>query len=484
MKHSEIFRAFLKDTVNLNETRVSSLESSIDAIKSAIKKSTYEPKSRGWFAHGSWAHKTIIRPVDGAEYDADLLVLVDPIEGWSAAKYVNSLFKALEPNSTYSDKLSRSSHCITISYARDKRIDVAPCLLDRSFNGSLEVCNRNTDEFEYTEPEKYTDWLIDCNNLSGQNSFRKVTRLLKYLRDIKGTFTCPSVLLTTIIGNQITKTDQNSDAFADVPSALKTIVGRIDAFLQANVSRPYVQNPFLSEEDFATLWTDSQYQNFRDVMSRYREWIDDAFMEVNKNESISKWRRVFGEDFAGDVVLKEAATLQTTASSHWRSLKDTADTAFADLVDAIKRIGQRAIPSGFDIQPHMKSPTWKFVRSDFPPIRIVADLFDSRSGTKLAEVQDFRPLPRDKWLQFRVINANNGFAFSQDAYEVRWRVTNTDKAALEAGCLRGDFYSSHTGNTRWETLSYRGVHIVEAFVVRKRDKSLLKKSEPFLVLIE
>jgi hypothetical protein len=30
----------------------------------------------GFEEQGSWAHGTIIRPVDGAEFDADLLVMV------------------------------------------------------------------------------------------------------------------------------------------------------------------------------------------------------------------------------------------------------------------------------------------------------------------------------------------------------------------------------------------------------------------------
>ena len=80
----------------------------------------------------------------------------------------------------------------------------------------MEVCNRKGG-FELTAPVDYTAWMKERNAYSGNNSFRKVTRLVKYLRDIKETFTCPSVLLTTLLGNQIHWFDKDTldDDLAD-----------------------------------------------------------------------------------------------------------------------------------------------------------------------------------------------------------------------------------------------------------------------------
>jgi hypothetical protein len=69
-------------------------------------------------------------------------------------------------------------------------------------------------------------------------------------------------------------------------------------------------------------------------------------------------------------------------------------------------------------------------------------------------------------------------------FDIHWRVTNTDEAARKANCLRGGFETSNDGSSRWEQLEYRGVHTVEAFIVRKRDKVLVTQSEPFYVVIE
>ena len=69
-------------------------------------------------------------------------------------------------------------------------------------------------------------------------------------------------------------------------------------------------------------------------------------------------------------------------------------------------------------------------------------------------------------------------------YLVKWRITNTDKTAKDAGELRGGFYASEGGTGRWESLTYRGVHMAEAFVVRRADDALVAQSEPFFVVVE
>lgn len=95
MKLVSLFDDFLKETVNLNKTRIDLLEASIPALKSFVRESDWKPKVRTFLEQGSWAHQTIIRPVDSGEFDADLLVMVDPVDGWTSAEYVESLGRAV-----------------------------------------------------------------------------------------------------------------------------------------------------------------------------------------------------------------------------------------------------------------------------------------------------------------------------------------------------------------------------------------------------
>lgn len=475
------FTDFLRDTVNLNDTRIASLESNVEALKRFIRQCDWEPRHRGFEEQGSWAHDTIIKPVDGGEFDADLLVMVDPVEGWTAADYVRTLGQAFAESATYADKVKTWDYCVTITYAGERKVDIAPCVKDRLWEGSLEVCNRKTDTFERSEPIEYTKWLRDRNALSGSNSFRKVTRLLKYLRDIKTTFTCPSILLTTLLGMQIEWYDKDSDDFADVPTTLRTVMGRLDAWLQARPTKPCVENPKLTSEDFASGWTDTQYANFRSFINKYRGWIDEAFEEEDRGTSITAWRRIFGDEFAKGELIKAAVKVDDEISLHASLLATTAHHADT-LVDVVRKMGVAILPAWFDRPPHMQSPPWPALGTVSSNVRVHARWQTSRHAEASRTLCEDDVLPRRGGIWFD-LTVDGGQPLSAD-YRVQWRVTNTGAMALSLRAGRGEFYAPTSGNRRWEDLSYRGVHIVEAFILRRRDDVLVAKSPPFHVVIE
>lgn len=480
MKLPQDFNAFLNDTVNLNSTRFDQLESSIEAIKTAVRGLDWKPSIVGFAAQGSWAHKTIIKPLPGEPFDADLLVYVRPVAGWEAKDYINELYAEMGKLSLYRDKIRRYSHCITIEYAEERKIDVAPCVKERVQTGVWEVCNRDANLFEKSNPLDYTNWLIERNGICGNNNFRKATRLLKYLRDIKTNFTCPSFLLTTLLGMQVGATEKGTASFADVPTTLKTLVDRLDDWLQANPSKPTVRNPVLFEEIQSTAWDDTKYSNFRSKINLYRGWIDDAYDEQDKEESIGKWQRVFGEDFATREAVEKASKVSEAALSVVRGSPVSAGVA--DLVALVTKIGRAALPSGFDRLPHMRRPRWRVASGTRLSVNVGAQLWTSRYGQYVRPLASLTPTQPGYSVRFNASN-NLGLPFP-DSYIVEWRVTNTDEAARRANALRGDYYRSDEPWVRWEQLSYRGVHMAEAFLIRKADGTLLGKSDPFYVVIE
>ncbi len=483
MKLLEHFDTFMAEAVNLNTTRVTQLEDNIEALKGAMRGSDWKPKIRSFVPQGSWAHKTIIKPVEGRAFDADLLVHVNPVEGWGAKDYLSTLRDVFAKHSTYKDKVRRYSHCITIEYAGERKVDLVPCVVDRGGRTGFEVCNYNSNEFEQSEPERYTDWLVARNAWTTGNGLRKVTRLLKYLRDIKGTFSCSSVLMTTLLGDRIAWLDAyNTTDFADLPTALKTIVGRLDTWLQARPSLPVVNNPVLTTEVFSTFWDQARYANFRDLINKYRTWIDEAYDEKDRDESIGKWRRVFGDDFAKGVVLEKAAHVSDAAMILAERTALTAPGFVGDLVTLFTRFGRRALPAEFDRLPHKQRPRWRELSTPLFSIGVVATRHAGENGPQVADVPPGSgPLSKGQWLRFRV-RAGGGI-LDNNEFEIHWRVTNTDREATVAGCLRGGFERADRQSSRWEHLGYRGVHSVEAFVVRKRDQVLAARSEPFYVVV-
>jgi hypothetical protein len=483
MREIQHFADFIKDTVNLDTTRLDLLEASVETLSAIIRNSDWEPTSQKFVPQGSWAHETIIKPVDGRAFDADLLVLVDPVDGWDAKKYIDELHRVFAGLKTYKDKLVRYSHCVTIAYAGERKVDIAPCVVDRGGVTRMEVCNRSANTFEGSEPEKYTDWLIERNKWTGRNGLRKITRLLKYLRDIKGRFSCKSALLTTLLGARIDASDaDNKIDFADLPTALKTIVGRLDDWLDLHPTRPTLTNPVLSSEDLSGSWDDDRYTNFKDQIHRYRTWIDDAYDEKDSEESLGKWRRVFGSKFARGVSIEKAATVSDAARDQLRNSK-ALSTVSGDLVSMFAQLGAVALPRGFDRLPHKQRPRWRALESQAFDVKISAALFTSQNGTRIRDLdRQNDPLPKHHWIEFRANYTTAGTPLLH-GYDVHWRVTNTDREAHSADCLRGKFVAASSVYSHWEQLRFRGVHMVEVFFVRKQDNVLVAHSEPFYVTI-
>lgn len=71
-------------------------------------------------------------------------------------------------------KATRSSHCVTIEYAGERKVDLVPCIRNRNGVTGHEVCkNFNTNAFRRSEPEAYTDWLNQRNGWTGGNGPKK-----------------------------------------------------------------------------------------------------------------------------------------------------------------------------------------------------------------------------------------------------------------------------------------------------------------------
>ena len=104
MKHVNTFTAFLRDTVNINQTRLDQLDEHVEAIYAALE----DDDKLGELVldklpQGSWPHRTIIKPLKDHEFDADFLLVLDENPEWSEhpSEYINAVYAALRRHSTY-----------------------------------------------------------------------------------------------------------------------------------------------------------------------------------------------------------------------------------------------------------------------------------------------------------------------------------------------------------------------------------------------
>ena len=306
MRHVGFFNDFLDQEVNLNKSRLDLLNDRVSAVTSFLSDGLtgFEKTER----QGSHALRTIIKPVSGTdEYDADMLLYVTLDAEKTPTDYINAVYNCFRSSGTYKEKVHRRTRCVTLDYAGDFHLDVVPCI--QGSDGTHEICNNKTDEFEPTDGTGYRDWFNGKSAMT-IGHLKRVTRLLKFLRDHKRTFSVKSILLTTLVGNTVEDNCDGAD-FKSVPDALRTVVNRVNDFLQSRPLLPAIENPVLPGEDFTRHWDQAKYSNFRQKIADYTEKINDAFDCEDHDESVDKWRDIFGDKFGQ----KRATGSKSAASS-------------------------------------------------------------------------------------------------------------------------------------------------------------------------
>ena len=431
MKFVKDFNRFLRDVVNLNQTRLNQLDSRVDTLESYLREhEQFRDLIVQTIPQGSWAHQTIIRPQNGREFDADFLLELTNQQDWAPRDYLSTLRRAFRDSEIYQDIVVRKNRCVRITYAGDCHIDIAPFVRNVSIPSSGWIVNWADDKFEPTSPEAFTAWFDECNQAAGGH-LQKVCRLVKYLRDIKSTFVVKSIILTTLLANQVERSRGNEAAFSDVPTALRTLVTHLSDYLsQFPSAPPSVPDPSTPGGTFDHRWPNdlSLYRNFRARIQSYAEKITYAYDATDSSTSLRAWQDVFGVEFKVESLKEARLTVQSARP------RDDGEMFIDDPEFGI------SVP---DSLPHRVGIQCRVL----PKVG-----FRDGDLTKLGHVSP------DRQLEFNV-----RYCSAPKPFQVYWKIKNTGPVAIGAGCPRGDI---HYSDTRVEPTAYRGQHWVECYIVQ------------------
>lgn len=191
------FNTILADYINLNKTRINTLECKVETITTKLKSlQEYGKNYINVTPQGSYRHKTIIKPnKNNDQFDADVVLYLRTIEGWKPSDYIENLYSYFREDGNYKDIVGRKTRCMTIDYAGEFHLDIVPCIVKKGFLFSKDrfyVLNRIEDIEEETDGEGYAAWFTEQNSKTHSDNLIKSIRLFKYLRDIKRTFSAKS----------------------------------------------------------------------------------------------------------------------------------------------------------------------------------------------------------------------------------------------------------------------------------------------------
>lgn len=456
MKLDKAFNGFLENVVNLNKTRFDTAESGMATMTSILENDEVFGK---FFIdvkpQGSFRQETIIKPVDARDFDVDLLFEMEFVDGWEPKDYLLNLSSQLRKIPRYEKLVDTrgKTRCVTIDYESDFHIDIVPTI--QTASGGV-IFNKETNQVEPTDGDGYAQWFDEKNKITGKKLLVKVVRLIKYIRDADKKFEAKSILLTTLLGNQVFRDDKREDLYPDLPTAFVVILSRLDNFLQANPVMPEVKNPVLpTEPSFNRKWDQKKYEKFRDSVHEYSLYAIDAFKEPDEYASLKKWQKVFGEKFvlsgaenSREIVFPCGFVLGDSSHKH--------DLTTADIVD----YGNYTVP-----------------------VKIQAGLYWGRQEDKEVNRRYIRPfssgseLPISHWLKYEIAGD------IPYGYEIYWQVVNTGAHAREKrleGGLRGEIRRGEL--KKWERSLYTGVHWVECLIVNPSSRQCVGRSGPFFVV--
>jgi hypothetical protein len=267
--------------------------------------------------------------------------------------------------------------------------------------------------------------------------------LLKYLRDYKNTFSCKSIILTTLLGNQLDPAiaELQPGLYKDVPTTLNTLLQALAASLPTTM--PAVLDPAGTGDNFSERYKDDwNYTNFRECIVSYAGKVKQALDETDRSRSIRLWQDIFGSGFAPGE-LAEAASLAPYSAS-------------------IPCAGEKFIdqdPFGFPIRLDPKVR----LRVSGWCIGLRVGNLTRKSGFRTFELaRNGNRVPKNRSLQFTARLENLAAP-----YEVYWKVRNGGTEAADGRQLRGEISHGTGGSmTRTETTAYKGTHYVECYIVK------------------
>jgi len=268
-------------------------------------------------------------------------------------------------------------------------------------------------------------------------------RLVKYLRDFKGTFDCKSIILMTLLGNQVNAVEAgyHPELYKDVPSTLVTLLGKLAETLP--VTMPAVLDPANTGENFTDRYWDSwNYCNFRDCVIRYAQWVRCAYDEEQHLVSIKEWGAVFGEEFESCALTVEGKSKSFTRASGW---------------SGEQFIDQPPYCFPFYLNPRLH-------------VQIVG---------RVTGFVDYEEVPRNGFRQYELakqgnkVRKNRQLQFTANTnvmkpYDIYWKVRNSGVEAAQRGQLRGEICKGEKdSNQNNESTAYKGHHYIECYVVKR-----------------
>lgn len=422
------------------------------------------------YPQGSFRLGTVVRPISSDQgFDIDLVCVLGILkESITQEELKRRIGDRLKQRDDLKQILKPSRRCWVLNYPSeyempDFHMDVLPSIpnIERHPTGIL-LSDTKLVKWQKSNPIAYSNWFksrmkesFDRQKVAFAESYKldieevpdwkiktplqTAVQLLKRHRDtyFGASDDKPvSVILTTLAAIAY-------EGHGDVYDTLESITRRMPENIENRKGSWWVQNPVDPDENFADKWNE-----YPERERLFREWLGKVqadFKGVGEARSISAGLDVLTESIGPHTMTKVASAFGLTQTAI--STPTTSKAIIPKLADS----------------SHAVTPRWHQTRMCSVEVRcgVYSRLKDGSIGCFIKPL-GIGTVPKGVWLKFSTkTNAKK-------PYSVFWQVVNTGKEAQEDNCLRGQINTRASKIVLKESTKYRGVHWVEAFVIRNR----------------
>jgi hypothetical protein len=421
---SILFDQFI-DSITLGEPQISRMNSAAQTVSNFVI-SKYELTATDVFLQGSYANGTAIEPVEGGEYDIDIVgVCVD--QDLTCNQALNDLEAKFKSDGRFASRVVRKKPCVRLEYAGDSvgsfHVDVVPVRKSTTADQAPFESPRRDGEWRGTAPREYRDWCHDQGE-----EFRRTVMMLKRWRDEQQPVkhAIKSIVLQVLI----------YENFVSDPNDVVRLSGIFDSMLTKLTGlkkAPVILNPVLPNENLAQSWSDESFKSFVVELREATKLVKAAGEAADEIEAVDSLRELFGEDFPS--YDSQSLGLEVLDYSHAETPEERGWTV---QLDTNYRVS------------------------------VVPNVQRARGGLRSHMLSENEVLFAGRKIHFR---AN---AIAPRHVEMWWQVANTGQHATNDNGLRGKIFKGKDleGHLideyeNWEITKYHGSHLLRAMLVRE-----------------
>ena len=283
---NDLFQQFLSK-ITISAEQRDNLQIGKDAIRERIQayfSDVLKLQQPSFFLQGSYALKTMVRPLGTDDYDLDDGVYLQHTgndESTPTPRTVSEwIVKAVDGH--VKKEPVRLNNCVRVVYANGYHIDLP---VYREINGEIHLGTLGEDQWIHSDAKAFNAWFHE--RLEATEQMRSCIKYLKAWKDFLGCH-LKGIHITVLTGlNHVRVKDRDDESIVQT-------VDKMRLYIEENRA---IRNPVDDEEDFLRDWSDSEISRaIRDLEWFSRE-ASSALELTDGGKAAQEWQALFGDRF-------------------------------------------------------------------------------------------------------------------------------------------------------------------------------------------